>query len=184
MPARDDVYVRDTRRWLERAVIGLNLCPFAKSVQAKGLVHYAVSTALSPEEVLDELAEELDALVHVDSEVRETTLLVVPRCLHDFVEFNDFMGRAERMLRKRKLEGVIQLASFHPRFRFEGTEEDDITNFTNRSPYPTIHLLREESIDRAVAAFPHPESIYEANMAVLRRMGQKGWDDLDVGPSS
>jgi uncharacterized protein len=181
-PSRD-AYARDTRRWLERAVIGLNLCPFAKAVHVKGLVHCAVSAAASTAQVLDDLAAELDALERVDPEVRETTLLIVPHCLHDFLEFNDFMGRAERALRKRKLEGVIQLASFHPHFRFEGTDEDDVTNFTNRSPYPTIHLLREESIDRAVAAFPHPESIYEANMQVLRRIGRKGWHELDVGPS-
>lgn len=184
MSAGDDSYARDTRRWLERAVIGLNLCPFAKAVHVKGLVHYAVSTAHSPAELLDELAAELDALVRVDPEDRETTLLIVPHCLHDFLEFNDFMGRAERVLRKRGLEGVIQLASFHPHFRFEGTGDDDITNFTNRSPWPTIHLLREESIDRAVKAFPHPESIYEANMETLRRFGRKGWDELDVGPSA
>jgi hypothetical protein len=184
MSASDDVYVRDTRRWLERAVIGLNLCPFAKAVHVKGLVHFAVGNALSPAEILDELAAQLDALGQVDPEVRETTLLVVPHCLQDFLEFNDFMARAERMLRKRGLEGLIQLASFHPHFHFEGTEEDDITNFTNRSPYPTIHLLREESIDRAVAAFPRPESIYETNMETLRQIGRKGWDELDVGPSS
>jgi uncharacterized protein len=184
MLSADERYVRDTRRWLERAVIGLNLCPFAKAVHVKGLVHYAVSNALSPAEVLNELATELDALERVDPDARETTLIVVPHCLQDFLEFNDFMSRAERLLRKRGLEGVIQLASFHPHFCFEGTGEDDITNFTNRSPYPTIHLLREESIDRAVEVFPHPESIYGANMEVLRRIGRKGWDELQVGPST
>jgi hypothetical protein len=179
-----DVYVRDTRRWLERAVIGLNLCPFAKAVHAKGLVHYAVSDADSAPQVLADLQGELDALVAIDPEVRETTLLIVPHCLQDFLAFNDFIGRAERALRKRGLEGVIQLASFHPRFQFEGTQEDDITNCTNRSPYPVIHLLREESIDRAVEAFPQAESIYEANMDTLRRIGQEGWRELDVGPSA
>ena len=180
----DHVYVRDTRRWLERAVIGLNLCPFAKAVHVKHLVRYAVSAASEPSQALADLQAELDALAEVDPEVRETTLLIVPHCLQDFLDFNDFMGRAERALRKRRLEGVIQLASFHPSYRFEGTEEDDITNFTNRAPYPTIHLLREASIDRAVEAFPHPESIYEANMETLRRIGRTGWDALDVGPSS
>lgn len=184
MTAFDDAYVRDTRRWLERAVIGLNLCPFAKAVHAKGLVHYSVSGASEAAQVLDDLRLELDALAAVDSGVRETTLMIVPHCLQEFLDFNDLMGRAERAVRKRGLEGVIQLASFHPRFRFEGTDEDDITNFTNRSPYPVIHLLREESIDRAVQAFPHPESIYEANMETLRRIGRAGWDELGVGPSA
>lgn len=184
MTTADDAHVRDTRRWLERAVIGLNLCPFAKAVQAKGLVHYSVSAATDASQVLADLRTELDALAAVDPEVRETTLMIVPHCLREFLDFNDFMGRAERAVRKRGLEGVIQLASFHPLFRFEDTEEDDITNFTNRSPYPVIHLLREASIDRAVQAFPHPESIYEANMETLRRIGRNGWDELGVGPSA
>ena len=178
-----EVCVRDTRRWLERAVIGLNLCPFAKAVHVKGQVHYAVSAARASTEVLADVTMELDALAAIDPDVRETTLLIVPRCLHDFLEFNDFMARAERVVRKRGLEGEIQLASFHPRFRIDETEEDDITNSTNRSPYPVIHLLREASIDRAVEAFPHPEEIYEANMETLRRMGRAGGDALDVGPS-
>jgi hypothetical protein len=183
MPSSDDVHVRDTRRWLERAVIGLNLCPFAKAVHVKDLVHYAVCEASQPSQVLERVLQELDALAAADPHVRETTLVIAPHCLHDFLEFNDFMGKAERALRKRGFEGVIQLASFHPRFQFEGTEEDDITNFTNRSPYPTIHLLREESIDRAVEAFPNAEAIYETNIETLRRIGRAGWDALDVGPS-
>jgi hypothetical protein len=178
-----DAPVRDTRRWLERAVIGLNLCPFAKAAHVKGQVHHAVSTAGQAGEVLQDLARELDALLATDPAVRDTTLLIVPGCLHDFLEFNDFMGQGERLLRKRRLEGVIQLAGFHPAYRFAGTREDDIGNFTNRSPYPTIHLLREESIDRAVAAIAQPEAIYEANIETLRRLGRQGWDALGVGPS-
>jgi len=176
--------VLGTQRWLERAVIGLNLCPFAKAVHAKGLVHYAVSEARDARDVLDDLSAELDALAAVDESVRETTLLIVPGCLDDFFEFNEVLGRAERLVRRRGLEGVIQLASFHPRYRFEGTDENDITNFTNRSPYPVIHLLREESIDRAVEAFPQAEAIYEANIETMRRIGHEGWDALDVGPHS
>jgi len=176
--------VRDTRRWLERAVIGLNLCPFAKAVHVKGQVHYTVSKAAQAAELLDDLRLELDALIALDPEVRETTLLMAPGCLHDFLEFNDFMAQAERLVRKHRLEGVIQLASFHPAFQFTGSEEGDIANFTNRSPYPTIHLLREASIDRAVAAIERPEAIYEANIETLRRLGRQGWTDLAVGPST
>jgi hypothetical protein len=183
MSTMADAVVRDTRRWLERAVIGLNLCPFAKAVYVKDLVHYAVSAARDPAGILEDLAEELDALAAIDAKNRDTTLLIVPHCLHDFLDFNDFLGRAERLVRKRGLEGVIQLASFHPRYQFADTEEDDITNFTNRSPYPVIHLLREESIARAVEAFPHPESIYEANMRTLDALGRAGWEELDVRPS-
>lgn len=176
--------VRDTRKWLERAVIGLNLCPFAKAVHAKGQVHYAVSDATEAGELLEDLRRELDALVALDPALRDTTLLIVPRWLHDFLEFNDFMARAERLLRKRRLEGVIQLASFHPAFQFAGSREDELANFTNRSPYPTIHLLREASIDRAVAAIARPEAIFEANIETLRRLGREAWADLDVGPST
>lgn len=178
-----EVFVRDTQRWLERAVIGLNLCPFAKAPHVKGLVHYAVSDAQDSREALDDVAKELDAIAAVDASVRETTLLVVPHCLSDFLEFNEWMAKAERLVRKRRLEGVIQLASFHPQFQFEGTEPDDITNYTNRSPWPIVHLLREESIDRAVESFPEAEAIYEANMATLERIGLEGWQHLGVGPT-
>jgi hypothetical protein len=183
MDPSHDAVVRDTQRWLERAVIGLNLCPFAKAVHVKGLVHFAVSDARDANALLDGLAAELDALVAVDPDVRETTLLIVPHCLHDFLDFNDFLGQAERLVRKRRLEGVVQLASFHPQYRFADAEEGDIANFTNRSPYPVLHLLREESIDRAVEAFPQAEAIYETNMQTMRKLGRAGWDRLDVGRS-
>jgi uncharacterized protein len=178
-----DAVVQDTRNWLERAVIGLNLCPFAKAVHVKDQVHYAVSEAAEPGQLLADLGAELDALVALDARERETTLLMAPRCLADFLEFNDFLARAERLVRKRGLEGVIQLASFHPAYQFEGTGADDIENFTNRAPYPTLHLLREDSIERAVEAFPQAEAIYQANIETLRRLGPDGWAALRVGAS-
>jgi hypothetical protein len=179
-----DTALQDTRRWLERAVIGLNLCPFAKAVQVKRLIHCAVSEGTDIHAVLLDLARELEALAAMPITERETTLLVVPYALGDFLEFNDCLAKAERLVRKQRLEGVIQLASFHPAFQFADTDRDDITNYTNRSPYPTIHLLREESIDRAVEAMPDPHAIYDANMETLRRIGMRGWQDLDVGPST
>lgn len=178
-----DTVVQDTRNWLERAVIGLNLCPFAKAVHVKGQVHYAVSEATDVRQLLVDLANEIDALLALDATQRETTLLMAPRCLSDFLDFNDFLDSAERLVRKRGLEGVIQIASFHPHYQFAGTDAGDIENFTNRSPYPTLHLLREDSIERAVAAFPEAETIYEANIETLRKMGPAGWDALRVGPS-
>jgi len=178
-----DAVVSATRNWLERAVIGLNLCPFAKAVHVKDQVHYAVSTAIDPPQVLADLAAELDALLALEPAVRETTLLIVPGCLGDFLDFNDFLAQAQRLVRKRRLEGVIQLASFHPAYQFAGTEAGDVTNCTNRSPYPTLHLLREASIERAVEAFPQAEAIYGANMEKLRRLGPEGWAALDVGPA-
>jgi uncharacterized protein len=178
-----DTVVRDTRNWLERAVIGLNLCPFAKAVYAKGQAHCAVSAATQAEEVLADLERELDALLASDPIARETTLLIVPGCLGDFLEFNDVLARADRLLRRRHLDGVIQLASFHPRYQFADSDEDDPANFSNRSPYPTLHLLREASIERAVAAMARPQEIYEANIRALRALGPEGWRELNVGPT-
>jgi len=173
----------DTLRWLERAVIGLNLCPFAKAVYVKQQVHVAVSEAREAGGVLEQLAAEVEGLLARPPEERDTTLLVVPHALADFLEFADVVARGERLLRKRGLEGVLQLASFHPRFQFAGTEADDIANFTNRSPWPTLHLLREQSIDRAVTAFPDAAAIYDRNIETLRRLGREGWAALDVGPT-
>jgi uncharacterized protein len=173
-----------TVRWLERAVIGLNLCPFAKSVHVKGQIHYAISRATEPSVALDLLAHELQALAQADSQQRDTSLLLLPELFPDFMDFNDFLAEADAVLVRLGLEGTLQIASFHPRFQFAGTEEDDITNFTNRAPYPTLHLIREESIDRAVAAFPEAEQIYERNMELLESMGPAGWKALglnDVG---
>jgi hypothetical protein len=179
-----DQVVADTVAWLERAVIGLNLCPFAKSVHVKGQVHYAVSQASSPKALLNELVVELKSLATLDAKERDTTLFIVTNCLHDFLDFNDFLSRADRALVKLGLDGVLQIASLHPHYQFADTEADDITNYTNRSPYPTLHLLREDSIDRAVAAFPNPEAIFETNMQTLRDLGLAGWTALKVGPTA
>lgn len=176
--------VDDTRRWLERAVIGLNLCPFAKAVHVKGQVHYAVSVATGWQELLSHLAQELDALLALDSRARETTLLMAPHALADFFEFTGFLAEADRLLQQRGLEGTIQLASFHPCYQFAGTEAEDITNFTNRAPYPTLHLLREDSIERAVQAHPDAAAIYETNIATLRRLGPQGWEAIMRGETS
>lgn len=179
-----ELVIADTRAWLERAVIGLNLCPFAKSVHVKGQVHYCVSRAIAAPELLQDLRAELQALVAVDAKLRDTTLLIVPDFLQDFLDFNDFLALADRALADLDLDGVLQIASLHPEYQFAGTSADDITNYTNRSPYPTLHLLREESIDRAVAAFPDPESIFEVNMKTMEQLGAEGWAALNVGRTS
>lgn len=178
-----EVMVQDTLRWLERAVIGLNLCPFAKSVYVKGQVHCAVSGAADLEALRDDLLNELHNLVALEPSVRDTTVLVVQNLLQDFYDYNDFLNVADDCLLALNLEGVIQIASFHPHYQFAGTDEDDITNFTNRSPYPTLHLIREASIDRAVAAFPNAKDIFETNMTTMNQLGLQGWQDLNVGPS-
>jgi hypothetical protein len=173
----------DTRRWLERAVIGLNLCPFAKAVHVRGQIHYAVHLPGDDDALLLEaLVAEAAALAALPATQRDTTLLIAPNTLADFLDFNDFTGRAERKLARAGHEGVLQLATFHPRFQFAGSDADDIANATNRAPYPTLHLLREASIDRAVEAFPNAEAIFERNMAVLESLGESGWRALGVGP--
>jgi hypothetical protein len=177
------IMVQDTLRWLERAVIGLNLCPFAKAVYVKNQVYCVVSAATDLEMLRDDLLNELKDLAAYSPEKRDTTILVIQHLLQDFYDYNDFLNVADDCLLALGLEGEIQIASFHPQYQFAGTHENDITNFTNRSPYPTLHLLREASIDRAVAAFPEAETIFEANMTTLQTLGLEGWQALQVGPS-
>lgn len=176
-----EVVLHDMRHWLERAVIGLNLCPFAKSVHTKGQIHWSVSAARDEQGVRSDLVRELRSLQESDPAQRDTTLLVLPLCFEDFLDFNAFLAAADAALAELGLVGELQIASFHPRYQFAGTDADDITNYTNRAPYPALHLLREASIDRAVAAFPEAEAIYEKNMQLLGRLGHAGWAALKVG---
>ena len=176
----EDIVIADTVRWLEKAVIGLNLCPFAKSVHVKGQIHYVVSQASDAEGVATDLHRELEALAESSPEKRDTTLLILPQALQEFLDFNDFTELADDLVEELDLGGILQVASFPPLFQFEGTDVDDVTNCTNRAPYPILHLLREDSIDKAVDAFPEAEMIYERNMQVLGEMGIEGWLDLDL----
>jgi hypothetical protein len=179
MPPTADVLAA-TRHWLEAAVIGLDLCPFARAPFARDRIRYAVSGAREPEALLAELIAELRALAAAAPEEVETTLLIHPHALTDFLDYNDFLGVAEAAVADLGLEGVIQIASFHPRYQFAGTGADDIENYTNRSPYPMLHLLREASVERAVAAFPEAAGIYEKNIATMRRLGMAGWRRLNL----
>ena len=172
---------QSTQVWLERAVIGLNLCPFAKAVHVKGQIRYVVSDATEPSMLVEALEAELNLLHAADPSVCETTLLIAPHCLSDFLVFNDFLGRADKCLRRLGLSGVLQIASFHPDYQFAGSEPDDVSNCTNRSPHPTLHLLREASMDRAVDAFPEASTIFEANIQRLEALGLEGWNSLGVG---
>ncbi len=168
----------ETRAWVDRAVIGLNLCPFAKAPQIKGLVRYVVSQATDPAALLTDLIAELERLAEAPPERIETTLLVHPLVLQDFMDFNGFLEIAEDTVAELQLDGEIQVASFHPDYQFADAAPDDIGNATNRAPYPTLHLIREASIDKAVAAFPEAEAIYETNIATLERLGPAGWAAL------
>jgi hypothetical protein len=170
--------IEDTRRWLERAVIGLNLCPFAKAVHVKEQIRWVESPAEDPERLLEDLVRELQFLAAADPASVETTLLIHPRVLTDFLDYNDFLDVADAAVESLGLAGVLQVASFHPDYQFAGTAPHDAENLSNRSPHPTLHLLREASIDEAVAAFPEAASIYERNIETLRRLGFEGWRRL------
>ncbi|MEW9584536.1 DUF1415 domain-containing protein [Paraburkholderia sp. DGU8] len=171
-----DIVVAATRHWLTEAVIGLNLCPFAKAVHVKGQIRYAVSDAVDMPAVLTDLEAELQTLIATDPQAVDTTLLILPRALGDFADFNDCLFFGDRLIKQLRLDGIVQIASFHPAYQFEGSEQDDIENYTNRAPYPILHLLREDSIERAVQAVPDAEDIYERNQATLRRIGLAGWN--------
>lgn len=181
--ADDDAIIAATRRWLERAVIGLNLCPFAKSVYVKEQVRYVVSSATTPEALLEELMNELQHLSDTDPEQLDTTLLIHPFVLNDFQDFNEFLDVADAALEDMELDGELQVANFHPDYQFADTDVNDISNYTNRAPYPILHLLREDSIARAVEAFPDAAEIFEKNIETMEKLGHEGWDKLDVGPA-
>jgi uncharacterized protein len=176
----DEQVLIQTKHWLEKAVIGLNLCPFAKAVYVKNQVRLVVSKARHADDLLEELDRELDLLVATPASEIDTTLLIHPTLFEDFLDFNDFLEVAEGVVDEHELEGVVQLASFHPRFQFDGTEPDDISNYTNRAPFAMLHLLREESVERAVEAFPEAESIFEQNIATLEKLGPEGWKALGL----
>ena len=173
-----DTVIAETRAWVDRVVIGLNLCPFAKASQVKDQVRYVVSEATDPEALMACLIDELNRLAETSDMLIETTLLIHPQVLTDFADYNDFLGLAERAVSELGLEGVIQVASFHPHYQFAGSAPDDLSNATNRSPYPTLHLIREDSIERAVAAFPEAAAIFEANIVTMQRLGANGWAAL------
>lgn len=163
--------------WLERAVIGLNLCPFAKAVHVKKQIRYVVSAATDCEALREDLMRELDLLAHTPAAEIETTLLVHPHVLTDFFDYNNFLDRADAILAELDLTDAIQIASFHPRYQFAGTQPDAIENYTNRSPYPMLHLLRAASVTRGLAAFPDASVIFEGNIEKLRQLGHEGWNE-------
>ncbi len=172
--------ILETRAWVRRAVIGLNLCPFAKGPEARDRVRYVVSDATSPSALLHALADELTQLMAVDETEIETTLLIHPWVLSDFIAFNDFLEDVDVLVAGMKLEGIVQVASFHPAYRFAGTASDDPGNATNRSPHPILHLLRESSVARAVEAFPDAAAIFATNIETMEGLGAEGWAALQA----
>lgn len=167
-----------TRLWLERAVIGHQLCPFAAAPYRSDRVRFCVSEQRSIVGLREDLCRELQTLQDADPLQCETTLLIHPQVLSDFLDYNDFLDECDAAVVELGLEGELQVASFHPDYQFAGTSREDITNFTNRSPYPTLHLLRESSVSRAVATFPDIEEIGARNIETLQRLGHEGWQRL------
>jgi uncharacterized protein len=170
--------IAQTLAWVERVVIGLNLCPFAKAVHARRQIRSVVCDATDEAGLLSALQTELEILARADPAQIDTTLLIHPWVLADFDAYNQFLDAADATLVQAGLDGVIQLASFHPDYRFADAAPDAIDNATNRSPYPMLHLLREASVERAVAAFPDAASIYERNIRTLRGLGATRWRQL------
>jgi hypothetical protein len=178
--AINDAVIAATRQWLEKAVIGLNLCPFAKPAYASGRIRFCVSEAASEQALLADLERELEKLAEAPADGLETTLLIHPLVLNDFYDYNDFLEIADDAVTALDLEGIIQVASFHPDYQFADTTADDAGNLTNRSPYPMLHLLREDSVARAVEAHPDTDAIYLRNIETMRRLGMEGWQALGL----
>ena len=169
MRANDASVIGTVQAWLKDVVIGLGLCPFAKPEFDAGRVHYAVMRPVIVEDCIAAVLSECAALDKTPS--RETSLVIIPEGLDDFQDYLDVIAAAEAELKSREYEGIYQLASFHPDYVFEGADVDDAANYTNRSPYPIIHILREASVEAAVGGYDNPEKIPERNIALTRKMG-------------
>ena len=161
--------IASARQWVETVVVGLKLCPFANRVLEDGQVRFAVTDAENEAELLVALRSELNLLTR-DAAV-ETTLLIHPQTLLDFYDFNDFLQIADDLLTDLALQGIVQIASFHPDYQFGGTAPDDVQNYTNRSPNPMLHLIREDSLARAIGAYPDVAQIPTRNVALMQSMG-------------
>lgn len=169
-----------TKAWLTEAVIGLNLCPFAKSVYINDQIHYQVSSATDAASLLNDLILAMQHLALTDAKKIDTTLLIHPLVLQDFLDYNDFLDLADAALHQQGLDGILQIASFHPQYQFADTQPDDVTNCSNRSPFPMLHLLREESLDKAIAAVPDAADIFNRNIDTLTTLGTDGWQQLQL----
>lgn len=170
--------IAETRRWLERFVIGLGLCPFAAAPYRLNRIAYSVCAETTLEQIYTAFLGTLEALVSADPQEQETALLILDRGLSNFDEYLDALAVLEQAVEEAGLQGVIQLASFHPDYRFEETGDDDPANFTNRSPFPMFHLIREDGLAAALESYPEPESIPRRNIRCLRELGIDGIRDL------
>ncbi|KKN38629.1 hypothetical protein LCGC14_0751600 [marine sediment metagenome] len=166
----DEDIVKSVQKWVNTFVMDMNLCPFAKHEMLKNRVRFATTKAISEEELLRSLQDELE-LLNNDSSV-ETSLLIHPNVLQDFYDYNEFLSYADELLLEMGLEGIYQIASFHPHYQFGGTNPDDAENYTNRSPYPLLHLIREASLERAIEEYPDVDQVPIRNVALMNSLGQ------------
>jgi uncharacterized protein len=162
-----------TRRWISDVVIGLNLCPFARRVFQAGKIRFLVSEASNEEKLLEDLGAELQNLVQSSITEIETTLIIHPHVFGNFLDFNDFLATGDKLISKLGVRGIIQIASFHPEYQFEGTRPDDVENYTNRSPFPMLHLLREESITAIAGDDDELLEIPRRNIKLLKSLGRE-----------
>lgn len=165
-----DLVVQATRRWVENVVIDLNLCPFARRELVSDRIRFSVTDARTEDALIEALHRELLQLV--DHSEIETSLLIHPHVLTDFEDYNDFLALADGLLEMLDLDGVIQIASFHPRYQFADTGVEDVENYTNRSPYPLLHLLREDSLEKAISAYPDTSTIPQRNIECMKAYGR------------
>ncbi len=166
----DEKTIQPVRQWIETMVVGMNLCPFAKRELVKNRVRFVATASTTEEQLLIALQAELE-LLNTDPSV-ETTLLIHANILQDFHDYNQFLGYADSLLVEMGLDGIYQIASFHPHYQFDGTNPDDAENYTNRSPYPMLHLIREASLERAIADYPEVDQIPMKNIALMNELGQ------------
>jgi len=159
-------------QWLDNVVIGLNLCPFAKKPRANNQIRLCVSESRKNKTLLGEFEQELVRLQQTSPDDKDTSLFIVSNHLYDFYDYLDFLDAAQLKLENLELEGVFQLASFHPDYVFEGTQPEDRENLTNRAPYPIIHIIREDSMAKVLEKFPNPESIPEINIKTIENLNE------------
>ncbi len=163
-PEQTATIVTQVEQWLDRVVIGLNLCPFAAEPRRQQQIRFQVSPSTNPSDLLADLQSELRYLSQHPATQVETTILIIPQSLEDFADYNDFLDLADRLLQQFGWEGEFQIASFHPNYQFADTQPDDAENLTNRSPYPLLHILREDSVETALDNYPNPEAIPDRNI--------------------
>lgn len=166
----EELIIEQTKKWIADVVIGCNFCPFAATVVKQKTVFYKVDQTDSIETCLNTFEDELARLDKDDA--IETSFLILPKAVEDFNDYLTLVEKAERVMHKKGDEGIYQLASFHPQYCFAGADENDAANYTNRSPYPMLHLLREASIDKALEHYKNPDEIPERNIDFARRKGK------------